>query len=94
MRFIDGREALFAERIEQGSIVDGHGDLLTEDVFCLPDGPQILDCLGFDDRLRFLDGLDDAVVLAMDLEYRGRADLARALWSTTRGSPTTRPRPP
>ena len=33
--------------------MDGHGDLLAEDIFCLPDGPRILDCLEFDDRLRW-----------------------------------------
>ena len=77
-RFLHGREPLFAERIDAGRIVDGHGDLLAEDVFVLPDGPQIMDCLEFDDRLRHLDGLDDAAFLAMDLEYHGRPDLGRA----------------
>ena len=38
--------------------------------------PVILDCLEFDDHLRHVDGLDDAAFLAMDLQYRGRADLA------------------
>ncbi len=52
--------------------MDGHGDLLAEDIFCLDDGPRILDCLDFDDQLRWLDGLDDAAFLAMDLERLGR----------------------
>jgi aminoglycoside phosphotransferase family enzyme/predicted kinase len=77
-RFLRGREPLFAGRVDAGRIVDGHGDLLAEDVFMIPDGPQILDCLEFDDQLRHLDGLDDAAFLAMDLEYHGRPDLARA----------------
>ena len=64
------------ERIRAGRVVDGHGDLLAEDVFCLDDGPRILDCLDFDDRLRWLDGLDDASFLAMDLERLGAPDLA------------------
>jgi aminoglycoside phosphotransferase family enzyme/predicted kinase len=74
--YLAGREALFDDRIEAGRVVDGHGDLLTEDIFWLPDGPQILDCLEFDDRLRWVDGLDDAAFLAMDLEHHGRPDLA------------------
>lgn len=74
--FLAGRAALFAIRVEQGRIVDGHGDLLAEDIFCLDDGPRVLDCIEFDDRLRWLDTLDDAACLAMDLEYRGRRDLA------------------
>ncbi|MER6096494.1 AAA family ATPase [Streptomyces sp. NPDC001728] len=67
-RYLAGRERLFETRVEQGRIVDGHGDLLAEDVFCLDDGPRVLDCLEFDDRLRYVDGLDDAAFLAMDLE--------------------------
>ncbi|GEB57446.1 hypothetical protein GCM10017674_80750 [Streptomyces gardneri] len=67
-RYLAGRERLFEMRIEQGRIVDGHGDLLAEDIFCLDDGPRILDCLEFDDHLRYVDGLDDAAFLAMDLE--------------------------
>lgn len=76
--FLAGRRQLFASRQDQGRIVDGHGDLIAEDVFCLDDGPRVLDCLEFDDRLRWLDGLDDACFLAMDLERHGRPELAVA----------------
>ncbi|BBZ62274.1 hypothetical protein MMON_35750 [Mycolicibacterium monacense] len=76
LRYLDGRDALFAGRIADRRIVDGHGDLLADDVFCTPDGPVPLDCLEFDDRLRFVDGVDDAAFLAMDLEFLGRRDLA------------------
>jgi len=68
LRFLDGREPLFAARIHEGRVVDGHGDLMADDIFCLDDGPRVLDCLDFDDRLRWLDGLDDAAFLCMDLE--------------------------
>ncbi len=75
-RYLAGREPLFDSRIEQGRVVDGHGDLLAEDVFCLDDGPRVLDCLEFDDRLRHVDGLDDAAFLAMDLEQLGAPQAA------------------
>ncbi|MBD0422700.1 AAA family ATPase [Streptomyces sp. TRM S81-3] len=75
-RYLAGRERLFDTRIEQGRVVDGHGDLLAEDIFCLDDGPRILDCLEFDDRLRYVDGLDDAAFLAMDLEQLGASEAA------------------
>ena len=75
-RFLAGRAPLLDARIRAGRIVDGHGDLLAEDIFCLPDGPRILDCLEFDDRLRWVDGLDDAAFLAMDLERLGADELA------------------
>jgi aminoglycoside phosphotransferase family enzyme/predicted kinase len=77
--YLAGREALFAERIAAGRIVDGHGDLLADDIFLLPDGPRILDCLEFDDALRHVDRIDDVAFLAMDLERLGAADLAAAL---------------
>ena len=66
---------LFTERITDRRIVDGHADLLADDIFCLPDGPALLDCLEFDDHLRYIDGIDDAAFLAMDLEFLGRKDL-------------------
>ncbi|MFI5797866.1 AAA family ATPase [Streptomyces sp. NPDC051677] len=75
-RYLARRERLFDSRIEQRRVVDGHGDLLAEDVFCLDDGPRVLDCLEFDDRLRYVDGLDDAAFLAMDLEQLGAPDAA------------------
>jgi len=76
-RFLAGREQLFDERIADGHIVDGHADLITDDIFCLADGPRVLDCLEFDDRLRYLDVLDDAAFLAMDVERLGAPQLAR-----------------
>lgn len=75
-QFIAGRQELFTARIAGGRIVDGHADLLADDIFCLPAGPELLDCLEFDDRLRYVDVIDDAAFLAMDLEYLGRPDLA------------------
>lgn len=75
-RYLAGREHLFNTRIEEGRVVDGHGDLLAEDIFCLDDGPRVLDCLEFDDSLRHVDGLDDAAFLAMDLEQRGAPEAA------------------
>jgi len=73
--FIAGREPLFTGRVRGGRIVDGHGDLLADDIFCLADGPEMLDCLEFDDNLRYVDTIDDAAFLAMDLEFLGRKDL-------------------
>lgn len=75
LRFLDGRTGLFAGRIADGRAVDGHGDLLADDVFCLDDGPRALDCLEFDANLRYVDGLDDAAFLAMDLERLGAPEL-------------------
>ncbi|HEU5417566.1 MAG TPA: AAA family ATPase [Streptosporangiaceae bacterium] len=76
-QFLAGRGPLLAGRVSAGRIVDGHGDLLADDIYCLDDGPRILDCLDFDDKLRWLDGLDDAAFLMMDLERLCAPVLAR-----------------
>lgn len=87
-RFIDGRHRLFEDRIAGRWIRDGHGDLLADDIFCLDDGPRILDCLDFDDALRCGDVISDAAFLAMDLARLGRPDLGDrflALWAEMLG---------
>ncbi len=84
-RYLAGREAIFAARIDEGRIRDGHGDLLADDVFMLDDGPRILDCLEFDDELRYGDTLADIAFLAMDLERLGAPGLARELLTFHRG---------
>jgi uncharacterized protein len=76
-RYLGGRKPLFDSRISNNSIVDGHGDLIADDIFCLPVGPRVLDCLDFDDKLRYVDVIDDVAFLVMDLEFLGRIDLAR-----------------
>jgi aminoglycoside phosphotransferase family enzyme/predicted kinase len=78
-RYLAGRAELFDARIADGRVRDGHGDLLADDVFCLPDGPRLLDCLEFDDALRAGDVLADMAFLAMDLERLERPDLANLL---------------
>ena len=77
--YVAGKHRLFAERVQAGRAVDGHGDLLADDIFVLPDGPRILDALEFDTRLRVGDGLADIAFLAMDLERLGSPQLARRL---------------
>ncbi|MQA14942.1 MAG: hypothetical protein GEV09_12430 [Pseudonocardiaceae bacterium] len=81
--FLDGRQPLFDRRINEGQIVDGHGDLLAGDIFCLD----------FDDRLRWLDSPDDVSFLVMDLDCRGHPDLARHLADDYAASPPS-PGPP
>lgn len=75
--YLEGRGPLFERRVAEGRIRDGHGDLLAEDIFCLEDGPRVLDCIEFDDRFRYGDVLADVAFLAMDLERLGAVDEAR-----------------
>ena len=77
--YIAGRGALLQRRIAADKIVDGHGDLLADDIFCLESGPRILDCLEFDDALRCCDTVSDVASLAMDCERLGAPELGELL---------------
>lgn len=77
-RFLDHRGALFDERMADGLVRDGHGDLTAVDIFCLDDGPQIIDCLAFDSRLRIGDVLLDVAFLVMDLDRLAGSRLSSA----------------
>ncbi len=85
-RYLSARAPLLTGRIADGHVCDGQGDLLADDIFCLDDGPRILDCLAFADSLRWGDVVADVAFLAMDLEHLGRADLAEHLWATYRSA--------
>lgn len=76
--YLAGRSPMFSYRRSAGRIRDGHGDLLADDIFLLPDGVRILDCLEFDPGLRCGDTLLDAAFLAMDIERCGSPSLARS----------------
>ncbi|HEU5301643.1 MAG TPA: AAA family ATPase [Acidimicrobiia bacterium] len=78
-RYLRGRTRLLETRVATGMVRDGHGDLLAADIFCLPDGPRILDCIEFDDRIRHGDVLADLAFLMMDLERLDAPALATAL---------------
>lgn len=78
-RYLLGRGPLLETRIKSGRIRDGHGDLLAADIFCVDPVPVILDCIEFDDRLRWGDVIADITFLAMDLEHLGRPELSALL---------------
>jgi uncharacterized protein len=67
---------LFAWRVAEGHVRDGHGDLRSDHVFCLDDGPRIIGCLDADPERRVADVVADVASLVLDLEHLGRPDLA------------------
>lgn len=77
--YVAGRRSLLEDRARDGWVRDGHGDLLADDIFLLPQGAQVLDCLDFDDGLRWMDVVDDLACLVMDLEHLGASDVAEQL---------------
>ena len=72
------QEPLLARRVREGRIIDGHGDLRCENI-CMTDPVHVFDCVEFQPAFRCGDLVNDLSFLAMDLEFRGRADLSNAL---------------
>ena len=62
--------ALLKDRVSQGRIVEGHGDLRPEHV-CLSDPPVIIDCLEFSHSLRLVDPFDELTFLTLECELLG-----------------------
>ena len=63
-------------RLAAGKVRECHGDLHLANVVQLGDEAIAFDALEFDPALRWIDPLDDAAFVAMDLVAHGRRDLA------------------
>lgn len=83
--FLEDHRGLLDRRQVQGLVRDGHGDLHAEHI-CLTDPLQIYDCIEFNRRFRVADLLADLAFLLMDLEFRGRPELAAAVLAAYRGA--------
>lgn len=68
--FLDSGRGILEERVRQGRIVDGHGDLRPEHI-CLAEPPAIIDCLEFNRFLRLVDPLDDIAYLDLECALLG-----------------------
>ncbi len=74
---------LFRQRVREGRIVEGHGDLRPEHI-CLEEAPVIIDCLEFNHDFRILDCADDLAFLALECERLGGAPLAHTVFDLYR----------
>ncbi len=77
LAFIEDRADLFDRRVEEGRIVEGHGDLRPEHI-CLEVPPRIIDCLDVSRELRIVDPAEELGFLALEFERLGAA--SRAPW--------------
>ena len=89
--FVARHANLFWDRLVHGRVREGHGDLHGANL-CLVDRPlpaeasapsvpaglYAFDCIEFSESLRWNDVASEVAFLSMDLQMRGRADLARA----------------
>ena len=74
--FLAAHRALVSARAEEGFCVEGHGDLRADHVFVDAGVVRVIDCAELEPRLHEVDVGADLSFLVMDLERRGREDLA------------------
>jgi uncharacterized protein len=75
-RTFTARRATFVARKRDGFVRECHGDMHLGNIILLDDQVVIFDCLEFNEDLRWIDVASDVAFLTMDLEDRGRPDLA------------------
>jgi aminoglycoside phosphotransferase family enzyme len=73
--FMKRKASLFDKRMAEGRVRDCHGDIHSGNIFVI-DGIYIFDAIEFNERFRYSDVAADVAFLAMDLDFRERADLA------------------
>src|SRR5579859_5810041 len=76
--FLEANAEILEQRIQQGRIRDGHGDLHAGSVCVTHRRVYLFDCIEFNDRFRCADVAAEVAFLAMDLDHLGRADLGTA----------------
>jgi len=69
---LERHAALLRQRVRQRRVIDGHGDLRPEHI-CLTDPPVVIDCLAFNDELRWVDAFEELAALALECERLGAA---------------------
>jgi hypothetical protein len=73
--FMKRNVSLFEKRMAEGRVRDCHGDIHSGNIF-VTDGIYIFDAIEFNERIRYTDVAADVAFLAMDLDFRERADLS------------------
>ena len=73
--FMRKNASIFEKRVPEGRVRDCHGDIHSGNIF-ITNGIYIFDAIEFNERFRYSDVAADVAFLAMDLDFRERADLS------------------
>jgi aminoglycoside phosphotransferase family enzyme len=73
--FMRQNAPIFEKRVTEGRVRDCHGDIHSGNIF-ITNGIYIFDAIEFNERFRYSDIAADVTFLAMDLDFRERADLS------------------
>ncbi len=75
--FLALHEPRLRARAQAGYWVEGHGDLHGRNIFLLPEGPIVFDCIEFNPHFRKLDVLNELAFLCMELDAGGHHALEK-----------------
>ncbi len=70
---------LLDDRVRNGRIVEGHGDLRPEHIYFAP-SPIVIDCIEFNREFRTLDVIDELAFLAMECDLLGAAKITEPIF--------------
>lgn len=79
LRFFETHHALLQTRADTGKIRECHGDLHLNNICRYEDRLQLFDRIEFNDTYTNIDVIYDLAFLLMDIQFRGRPDLATML---------------
>lgn len=91
-RFLQSHGGLLEDRVRDGRIIEGHGDLRPEHIY-IGDPPAIIDCLEFNRELRILDPADELAYLALECELLGAPFVGETVFNTYRNVTRDQPDP-
>jgi predicted kinase len=74
--FLENNKQLFIQRVEDGKILECHGDLKCDHIHVENQQVNIYDCIEFNERYRCIDILNDVSFLSMELDFRRRFNLS------------------
>jgi hypothetical protein len=81
-KFFEDNHELFQSRITNNFIRECHGDLHMGNICLWHEQILLFDCIEFNEPFRFVDVMYDVAFTVMDLEARGRQDLANIFLNT------------
>ena len=83
----------FSQRVADGRVVQGHGDLRPEHIYYHRGKPAVIDCIEFSEEYRTNDVVDELAFLSMECDRLGNRNVGRVLLSAYLAAGTDDARP-
>lgn len=93
LRYLTLESDYFVQRVADGRVVDGHGDLRPDHIYFQWARPLIIDCIEFNSEYRINDVVDELAFLSMECDRLGNHEVGRALLASYLRSGNDDPRP-